>query len=657
RNQNYLDILRFLSLGDKRLSSFDITSRFTHLFWFGDLNYRLDMDVQEIMAHINKKEFDALLKVDQLNLEREKSKIFLRFNEEDISFPPTYRYERGTRDSYAWQKFKTTGVRVNVPSWCDRILWKSYPETHIVCNSYGCTDDIVTSDHSPVFATYEVGVTSQFVSKKGSADESHIELESVEAIVKTTSRTKFFLEFYSSCLEGPCKSGENDSQQSEVANFLKVGWSQLQLPLLKPMIADLEYLQDQHILLTVRSSDGYESYGECCLALKSMIGTTPQQFETFLSHRGEETGNVRGWMKVRVPSDRLATRERLYAWISIDNEDHVSTSKKKNPSPAMPGEPTDAAGSKAEAEPAPAKISIDNPNYFILFPGSPVPSIPTGAPPPVPPAPPAPPVAAGDVAHQAPASAPARADASADGAGSARLPTPAPRTRAGSRHGAGGAGGAAGENGDGGEEENGDGCPSPNRPPPDYPPPPLPGGEARGGGAAPLRGGPGAAAAAAVPAAATHDRDMLGLVADQLMFVSRAHPERAGGPPGLPRPPAETRPADDRSWFALQMAKSLYEGDAAGTAPRGPAGEAAPAPGGEGGGHRRSARGGSRAVGRWLGALGLEAYEAALVRNGWDDVDYLGDLTVDDLEEVGVADPEHQRLILLNLPAAPASDT
>lgn len=33
----------------------------------------------------------------------------------------------------------------------------------------GCTDDIVTSDHSPVFGTFEVGVTSQFVSKKGTA--------------------------------------------------------------------------------------------------------------------------------------------------------------------------------------------------------------------------------------------------------------------------------------------------------------------------------------------------------------------------------------------------------------------------------------------------------------------------------------------------------
>lgn len=28
-------------------------------------------------------------------------------------------------------------VRTNVPSWCDRILWKSYPETHVNCNAYG----------------------------------------------------------------------------------------------------------------------------------------------------------------------------------------------------------------------------------------------------------------------------------------------------------------------------------------------------------------------------------------------------------------------------------------------------------------------------------------------------------------------------------------
>uniref|UniRef100_A0AAY4ENT7 phosphatidylinositol-3,4,5-trisphosphate 5-phosphatase n=1 Tax=Denticeps clupeoides TaxID=299321 RepID=A0AAY4ENT7_9TELE len=324
RNQNYLDILRLLSLGDKQLGSFDISLRFTHLFWFGDLNYRLDMDIQEILNYINRKEFDPLLKVDQLNLEREKNKIFLRFSEEEISYPPTYRYERGSRDTYVWQKQKATGMRTNVPSWCDRILWKSYPETHIVCNSYGCTDDIVTSDHSPVFATFEVGVTSQFVSKKGlpkSTEQAYIEFESIEAIVKTASRTKFFIEFYSTCLEEFKKCYENDSQNSDNVNFLRLGWSSKQLTTLKPILSDIEYLQDQHLLLTIKSVDGYESYGECVLALKSMIGSTAQQFHTYLSHRGEETGNIRGSMRVRVPSERMGTRERLYEWISVDKDE------------------------------------------------------------------------------------------------------------------------------------------------------------------------------------------------------------------------------------------------------------------------------------------------------------------------------------------------
>lgn len=41
------------------------------------------------------------------------------------------------------------------------------PEHLILAPCPGCTDDIVTSDHSPVFGTFEVGVTSQFISKKG----------------------------------------------------------------------------------------------------------------------------------------------------------------------------------------------------------------------------------------------------------------------------------------------------------------------------------------------------------------------------------------------------------------------------------------------------------------------------------------------------------
>ncbi|XP_074003273.1 phosphatidylinositol 3,4,5-trisphosphate 5-phosphatase 2-like [Numenius arquata] len=365
RNQNYSDILRSLVLGDKRLSAFDLTLRFTHLFWFGDLNYRLDMDVQDILAHITKKEFETLLAVDQLNLEREKNKVFLRFSEGDISFPPTYRYERGSRDSYMWQKFKPTGMRINVPSWCDRILWKSHPETHVVCNSYGCTDDIVTSDHSPVFATFEVGVTSQFVPKKAPGSDPEplacIEWESIEVIVKTASRSKCYIEFHSYCLEEAQRSGENTSQSCDVPGFLKLGWSAKHLPVLNPILPDLEYLGDQHLLLSIKGVESCESYGECCIAMRSMIGSMAQQFETFLFHRGEETGSMRGWMKVRVPKDRRSTRERLYEWISFEEEDTEPVADV----PTCPKPPLQPLRSRPRSLPEPA-ASYTNPAYFIF---------------------------------------------------------------------------------------------------------------------------------------------------------------------------------------------------------------------------------------------------------------------------------------------------
>ncbi|NXK64780.1 SHP2A phosphatase, partial [Sylvietta virens] len=392
RNQNYSDILHSLALGDKRLAGFDLTLRFTHLFWFGDLNYRLDMDVQvgpcrcqvrdtagrsargvtvsstvqDILTHIVKKEFQALLAVDQLSLEQEKNKVFLQFSEGDISFPPTYRYERGTRDTYVWQKSKPTGMRINVPSWCDRILWKSHPETHVVCNSYGCTDDIVTSDHSPVFATFEVGVTSQFVPKEapGSSPDALacIEWESIEVMLKTTSRSKCYIEFHSYCLEEMQRSRENTFQNCDIPGFLKLGWSSKHLPVLNPILPDMEYLGDQHLLLSIKGVESCESFGECCLALRSAIGTTAQQFETFLFHRGEETGSVRGWMRVRVPRGRSGTRERLYEWISFEEEEDAETAAEPPMCPKLPSQPL---RSRPRSLPE-ATTGYTNPAYFIF---------------------------------------------------------------------------------------------------------------------------------------------------------------------------------------------------------------------------------------------------------------------------------------------------
>ncbi|NWI66219.1 SHIP2 phosphatase, partial [Todus mexicanus] len=763
RNQNYLDILRLLSLGDKQLSSFDISLRFTHLFWFGDLNYRLDMDIQEILNYISRKELEPLLKVDQLNLEKEKHKVFLRFGEEEITFPPTYRYERGSRDTYVWHKQKPTGVRTNVPSWCDRILWKSYPETHVNCNAYGCTDDIVTSDHSPVFGSFEVGVTSQFVSKKGlskSSEQAYIEFESIEAIVKTASRTKFFIEFYSTCLEGEDRGGNperahqsperlrgNDSQSSDNINFLKVQWSSRQLPTLKPILSEIEYLQDQHLLLTVKSLDGYESYGECVIALKSMIGSTAQQFLTFLSHRGEETGNIRGSMKVRVPAERLGTRERLYEWISID-KDETAAGKGKVPLGARANQDyAKSVGRKPTgAEPPIAAVAAAAAAAAAAIPPAKLPEEPeklSTAPAPRPLAPhrstTRDEATSGRSKVEAPAEAPlknsfnnpayyvlegvphqllATGDPGKPPAPKVKVQVSVPERR---RHPSSGRAPACRGDESSSDEETG----TLNLPPPDFPPPPLPR-ELEG----PPNPFPGSAKEVP-PAPVRHEEPKLRPAFGESpppKLQPRPSPsagagfglEGAGGPPvpgGLPAPAGGLLVAggllDDRSCSVLQMAKTLSEVDYAGGKGRAAPPQPLLAKGGrlelpprclhpdygrpiafpphsiresiqedlaeevggpilwgamlglQGRGGCRGADGrgaglqalcqAGRAagavpgVGEWLRALGLERYEEGLVRNGWDDLEFLSDITEEDLEEAGVLEPGHKRVLLESL--------
>nr|2KSO_B Chain B, Phosphatidylinositol-3,4,5-trisphosphate 5-phosphatase 2 [Homo sapiens] len=57
-------------------------------------------------------------------------------------------------------------------------------------------------------------------------------------------------------------------------------------------------------------------------------------------------------------------------------------------------------------------------------------------------------------------------------------------------------------------------------------------------------------------------------------------------------------------------------------------------------------RGSHMGMSAWLRAIGLERYEEGLVHNGWDDLEFLSDITEEDLEEAGVQDPAHKRLLL-----------
>ncbi|XP_022335405.2 phosphatidylinositol 3,4,5-trisphosphate 5-phosphatase 2A-like isoform X2 [Crassostrea virginica] len=327
RNQNYRDIIKGLSLGQKHLGLFDVLNQFNHLYWLGDLNYRVEDNIGTILEKLECKDIEYLLTKDQLKKNQREKKSFCGFCEEEISFMPTYRLPRFQIEyKYDWRKVKKTGERINAPSWCDRVLWRSYPGTYIENLAYGCADKVLGSDHRPVFASFNVGITSDFVMNRNSlTSESLIKIvfHQVVAQVKTCCKQYFYLEFHSTCLADVVPSNPNTSFQQHKTGFYTCPvWERKQIPELKPMFGDEEYLEEQHILIAVRSRDSdNESYGECVVEMKGKININkPHSFECQLLHQGEVTGKLSGQVHALTGSFAPRSSKKSYELVALDTE-------------------------------------------------------------------------------------------------------------------------------------------------------------------------------------------------------------------------------------------------------------------------------------------------------------------------------------------------
>ncbi|XP_033152009.1 phosphatidylinositol 4,5-bisphosphate 5-phosphatase A isoform X1 [Drosophila mauritiana] len=126
------------------------------VFWFGDLNFRLsgDMSAWDVRTDVENQRYADLLKLDQLNLLREKGNAFSLLEEQQPNFAPTFKFVEGTNDYNLKRR----------PAWCDRILHRVqsniYPGITLSANqlSYQSHMDYTLSDHKPVSATFNYKV-------------------------------------------------------------------------------------------------------------------------------------------------------------------------------------------------------------------------------------------------------------------------------------------------------------------------------------------------------------------------------------------------------------------------------------------------------------------------------------------------------------------
>jgi hypothetical protein len=71
----------------------DVTDKFDTTFWFGDLNFRLEVSRLHADWLVKHKEYEKALEFDQLRNAMREGKVFDGFVEGDIDFAPTFKYD------------------------------------------------------------------------------------------------------------------------------------------------------------------------------------------------------------------------------------------------------------------------------------------------------------------------------------------------------------------------------------------------------------------------------------------------------------------------------------------------------------------------------------------------------------------------------------
>lgn len=120
---------------------------------FGDFNYRIDnLEMAKIKELVESEDYDKLLENDQMMKNRSEGHCFDAYNEEKISFAPTYKYDlnSNTFDSSSKQRH---------PAYTDRVLWKEKgvnDKSSLSQTSYVSHMSYMSSDHKPISAEFVI---------------------------------------------------------------------------------------------------------------------------------------------------------------------------------------------------------------------------------------------------------------------------------------------------------------------------------------------------------------------------------------------------------------------------------------------------------------------------------------------------------------------
>ncbi|KAJ6244832.1 inositol 5-phosphatase [Anaeramoeba flamelloides] len=297
RAENYREIISGLKFG---VSQLELTEQFHYLFWFGDLNYRVELPYDLGVKIAKKNKIYHLLRHDQLNKELKAGRVFEGFQEGEINWKPTYRYDRDSSGEFSKTKFRT-------PSYCDRILWKCLPEVNLKQLSYKPHFGFHTSDHKPVTSVFQIEIPPwKSLNILDSRSFCVVEFPFLKGFnignAKLSLEQKAIpthIEFYGKMLQ---KGSKTETKSQIDPDFREI-------PKLYPFITSKNLLKQQHVFFLVKKKNTLIGTGS--VALKYACEENPIDFQTVIRKRGLYMGKLLGKVHVRWPTIEWLTKKNF----------------------------------------------------------------------------------------------------------------------------------------------------------------------------------------------------------------------------------------------------------------------------------------------------------------------------------------------------------
>eukprot|EP00668_Euglena_longa_P017057 GGOE01021389.1.p1 GENE.GGOE01021389.1~~GGOE01021389.1.p1 ORF type:complete len:970 (+),score=249.66 GGOE01021389.1:46-2955(+) len=290
RRRDYCDIIGGLSSGLSASKYLDLLHAFDYLFWFGDLNYRLNMPRPDVMKCIKAKDYAKLMETDQLELEMKKKLVFQGFETSTPAFPPTYKYIPGKYPR------EYDDVKQRIPSYTDRILWRCHPPNAVTPLELRCFDNVFTSDHNPVAQAFSIRISRQFIL----ADDAFATRRAIrihEMTVHQVGLLWFKVKFFSRNLDGKWQTTTSKLQR----------WSADQIPLLHCILGVVEFIEEHPLFFLLWDTNMNRSRGQGMIDLKGLAAAGKKKFTIQLLHEGTDVGRLSGTLSLEevAPIDEL----------------------------------------------------------------------------------------------------------------------------------------------------------------------------------------------------------------------------------------------------------------------------------------------------------------------------------------------------------------